>query len=168
MGKLTITHEINCDANTFWKVFFDREFNLASYKDIGFPHFEILSQEENDKQIVRKVKGSPPLNLPGPVAKLLGPSFGYTEDGTFDKATQRWTWKMTPSTLADKLRQEGTLRIEPIGDKKVRRIADLFIEAKVFGVGGLIESSAEKELRSGWEKSAVFMNRWLAERHVAA
>ena len=37
------------------------------------------------------------------------------------------------------------------------------IEAKIFGVGGLIESSAEKQLREGWDKSAVFMNKWLAE-----
>jgi hypothetical protein len=43
----------------------------------------------------------------------------------------------------------------------VRRVAEILIEAKVFAVGGLIESSAEKQLRDGWDKSAVFMNRWL-------
>ncbi len=27
MGKFTVTHEINCNAETFWKVFFEKEFN---------------------------------------------------------------------------------------------------------------------------------------------
>lgn len=71
---------------------------------------------------------------------------------------------MTPSTMADKLRQEGTMRIEPIGDSKVRRIAELTMEAKVFGIGGLIESTTEKQLREGWDRSAVFMNRYIQSK----
>jgi hypothetical protein len=68
---------------------------------------------------------------------------------------------MTPSTLADKLFTSGTVRVEPIGTDKVRRIAEMSIEAKIFAVGGLIESTAEKQMRDGWDKSAVFMNRYL-------
>ena len=54
-------------------------------------------------------------------------------------------------------------RIEKIGDDKVRRIVELVIEAKVFGIGGMLESTTEKQLRDGWDDSAVFMNKWLAE-----
>ena len=56
----------------------------------------------------------------------------------------------------------GSVRVEAVGDDKVRRVADLFIEAKIFGLGGLIESSAEKQLRDGWDQSAVFMNKYIA------
>ena len=35
------------------------------------------------------------------------------------------------------------------------------MEAKVFAIGGLIESSAEKQLREGFDQSAVFMNQYL-------
>lgn len=163
MGKFTVTHEINCDADTFWKVFFDKSFNEELYlKDLGFPEYKTLEQNETDTQITRKVHGQPKMDMPGPVAKLFGSSFSYTEDGSMDMANKVWRWKLTPSTLADKLRTQGTVRIEPIGDNKVRRIADIEIEAKVFGVGGLIESSAEKQLRQGWDASAVFMNKYLA------
>lgn len=162
MGKFTVTHEINCNAETFWKVFFDKDFNNKLYKEnLGFPEFTILDQRETDGDIVRKVKGTPKMEVPGPVAKVLGSNFGYTEEGKFNKTTKLWQWKMIPSTMADKLRNEGTLRIEPVGDTKVRRVAELVVEAKIFGVGGLIESSAEKQLRDGWEKSARFMNEWL-------
>ena len=164
MPTFRVSHEIHCDAATFWKIFFDKAFNERLYRDeLGFPEFAVTHQEETDTQIRRKCAGKPRMNMPAPVAKLIGDGFRYVEDGTFDKATQTWRWKMTPSTLADKLRQEGTLRVEPLGPGKVRRVAELLNEAKIFGVGGLIESSAEKELRAGWDRSAVFMNKWIAE-----
>jgi hypothetical protein len=164
MGKFTVTHEINCDAETFWKVFFDKGFNEKLYLEaLRFPKYETLEQNETDTQITRKVHGQPKMDMPGPVAKLFGSGFAYTEEGSMDKASKVWKWKLNPSTLAEKLRTEGTVRIEPIGDNKVRRIADISIEAKIFGVGGLIESSAEKQLREGWDASAVFMNKYLAD-----
>lgn len=165
MGKFTVTHEINCNAETFWKTFFDKDYNEQLFlRELHFPEFSILEQKETETTITRKVAGQPKMDMPGPVAKLLGSNFRFTEDGTFTKATQVWRFKMTPSTMADKLRQEGTMRIEPIGDSKVRRIAQLEMEAKIFGIGGLIESSTEKQLRAGWDQSAVFMNRFLANQ----
>lgn len=165
MGKFTVTHEINCDVETFWKVFLDKEFNEKLFRQqLGFPEFNIVEQRETETEVHRKVSGKPKLNMPGPVQKLLGDNFRYVEEGKLNKATKVWTWKMTPSVMADKLRQEGTLRVEPIGDNKVRRVADLINEAKVFGIGGLMESSAEKGLREGWDQSAKFMNQYLANR----
>ncbi|MEZ4296300.1 MAG: DUF2505 family protein [Polyangiaceae bacterium] len=162
MPTFRVTHEINCDIETFWKIFFDKEFNERLYREgLGFPEFSVVSQEETETQIRRKCAGKPKLTMPGPVMKLLGDSFRYTEEGTFDKATKVWRWKMTPSTMAEKLRQEGTLKVEAIGDNKVRRSAELVNEAKVFGIGGMLESSAEKSLREGWDKSAVWMNDWI-------
>ncbi len=161
MGKFTVTHEIRCNVETFWKTFFDKDFNQKLYLEgLGFPAYKTLEQNETETGITRKVHGQPKMNMPGPVAKLIGSNFSYTEDGSFNKATKVWTWKLTPSTLADKMRNEGSVRVEAIGDDKVRRVADLLIEAKVFGLGGLIESSAEKQLREGWDQSAVFMNKY--------
>jgi len=162
MGKFTVTHEINCNVETFWQVFFDKDFNMKLYTEyLGFPEFKILDQQETDNDLTRKVSGMPKMDVPGPVAKLLGSNFRYTEEGQLNKKTGVWRWKMIPSVQPDKLRNEGTLRIEPVGDSKVRRIAEIVIEAKIFGVGGLIESSSEKQLRDGWDKSAVYMNQWL-------
>jgi hypothetical protein len=56
----------------------------------------------------------------------------------------------------------GTVRIEPAGDGHCRRTDDFSIEAKIFGLGSLIESSIEKELRSAREKEYAFLARWVA------
>ncbi|WP_437785144.1 DUF2505 domain-containing protein [Sorangium sp. So ce1097] len=164
MGKFTVTNDINCNIDTFWKLFLDKTLNEELYrKELGFPEYTILEQFETETEIVRRSAGKPKMNLPGPVEKLLGSGFRYTEEGRLNKATKVWTFKLTPSTLTDKMRNEGVVRAEAIGDNKTRRVAEIIIEAKVFGVGGLIESSAEKELRQGWEQSAVFMNNWIAQ-----
>lgn len=164
MGKFTVTHEIRCDVETFWKIFLDKEFNQRLFRDeLHFPEFNIVDQRETDNELTRRVTGTPKMDLPGPVAKLLGANFRYTEEGKLDKKTKVWTWKMIPSAMADKLRQEGSMRVEAAGDKRVRRIADIVNEAKVFGIGGLIESSAEKQLREGWDRSATFMNKYIEQ-----
>lgn len=168
MKRFTLTHEINCNEETFWKIFFDKTFNETLFRtELRFPQYDILDQRETDTEIFRKIKGQPKMNLPGPVAKLLGSGFAYTEEGRLDKASKRWTWKMSPSKLAEKLHNEGTMRIEPIGDSKVRRVTEITMEAKIFGIGGLVESSAEKEMREGWDDSARFMNKWIADGKAA-
>ena len=165
MARFTLTHEINCDAETFWKLFFDQEFNKAMFlKGMHFPAWSVLSQTDGERELVRKIQATPKVDLPGPVAKLMGSNFSFVEEGTLDKGTKVWRWKMIPSTMADKLKNEGTMRIEPVGTDKVKRIAELTIEAKVFGLGGIIESSAEKGLREGWEASAKYFNKHLAEQ----
>lgn len=165
MPTVTFTHDIHCNEETFWKIFLDPEFNERLYKDgLGFPDWKQVSLDETDAKITRTTSGQPKLDdVPGPVAKLIGNGFRYTETGTLDKATKVWTWKLVPSIMADKVKQEGKMTIEPAGDK-VRRKVELFIEAKVFGVGGMLESTTEKNMRAGWEKSAKFMNDWIAKK----
>jgi hypothetical protein len=165
MPTVTFSHEINCDEAKFWELFLDKEFNEKLYKQgLEFPEWSIIEQVETENEVRRTTKGRPKLkNVPGPVAKLLGESFGYTETGAMDKKNKVWKYKLTPSTMADKIRQEGTLKIQSAGDNKIKRVVELVIEAKVFGIGGMIESTTEKQLRDGWDQSAVFMNKWLAE-----
>jgi hypothetical protein len=54
-----------------------------------------------------------------------------------------------------------TLRIEPAGPNQCRRTDTWTIEAKVFGLGGLLESTIHKELQGGREKEYAFLTRWL-------
>lgn len=70
---------------------------------------------------------------------------------------------MMPSHMPDRLRNEGVLWIEPAGQGRITRVADVKIEAKIFGIGKILEGLVEKEIRSGWDESAAFLNNWLAE-----
>ena len=54
MGKFTLTHEINCNLETFWKLFLNKTFNEELYrKDLGFPEFTITEQVETATEMAR-------------------------------------------------------------------------------------------------------------------
>jgi len=60
----------------------------------------------------------------------------------------------------------GTVRIAASGNGRCRRTDNFTVEAKIFGLGGLIESSIEKELQSARAKEYAFLTRWfLAVRY---
>ena len=81
--------------------------------------------------------------------------------GTLDRAGNTLRWEMKPNTLADKLIMKGTIVIEADGEGRCRRKDEVSIEAKVFGVGKLIESSTEDEVKKAWSTEAAFINRYV-------
>ena len=55
------------------------------------------------------------------------------------------------------------MHVESLSDDQCRRLDDATIEAKVFGIGKLLESSTEKEVERTFDSEAAFMNRWVAQ-----
>lgn len=163
MVRFTLRHDLRCSEERFWRLFFDRDFSLEMYRALGFPKFEVVEQEETETFIRRVVTGTPKLDVPGPVAKLLGPGFSYREEGRMERSEKAFRFVMkTP--LEGKLRTEGVQRCEPRGESACLRVVELEVEAKVFGLGGMLEAATEKSLRKGWGDSAGFINGWV-EKH---
>lgn len=169
MKQVKLVHEINCSPEVFWKLQFDPAFNEALLGHaMKVENYKILKFEETDREIRRTTTGQPKIDLPGPIKKIMGSGFAYTEEGKFDKSTQTWSWKISVSTFGDKARNEGTMRLEKLGDNKVRRIAEAVVECKIFGVGGLVEGNMEKAMVDGWNAGAQFINKWIADGKAPA
>ncbi len=154
MKTVTNTAALPCSAETFWKVFFDERYTRALFLDeLQFSDFAVLELTDTS----RKIRLSP--KLPGVLQKLVGESFAYEEHGTIDRARNEWTWRMIPKK--EIVATRGKVRIEPTADGKCRRHDEVVIEGKMFGVGGLIESTAEKEVRASADKELALFKRWL-------
>jgi hypothetical protein len=164
MIRLTMRQEIDCDAATFWRHFFDPELARRLYVEgLEFPAYTTVRQHETATTIERTVTIEPKLTIPAPLARVFGSSFRYTEEGVFDRPTATWRWKMIPGTLPDKVRVTGTLRVVSIATTRVAREVDIEIEARVPLLGGLVEDTFKRQLSAGWERSAVVQNQWLQE-----
>ena len=163
MRRFTITQEIACDVARHWRLFLDDAYDREQYlQGLRYPAYEIVERSESDAEVRRTIKVTPLLELPGPVQKLLGNGFGYVEAGRFDKATQIWTSTTTPNMLRGRLRSSSIVRCEPAGDDRCTRICELSVEANVFAIGSLVESSLEKNLRTGWAGAAAHMNAYVS------
>lgn len=160
MKKATRTVDLDCSAETYWKTFFDDAFVRAVHLEgMAFREIEILAKTETS----RRLRAVPKLEAPEAVAKILGDRFGYEERATFDRAKNEWRFSMLPNALGDKLKTEGVIRVEELGPNKIRHRDEVTFECKVFGLGGIIETTAEKQLRLSWAQEEAFMKKWLAK-----
>ena len=168
MKTSTTSALLPCTPDTFWASFLDASYLRALYLDgLGARAFDVLDIGEAS----RKLYIVPKLKLPAPVAKLIGESFAYEEHGTLDRAKNEWTWRMVqPANLdpkskprKDAVTMRGALRIEPSGQTQCRRTDTFTVEAKIFGLGGLIESTIEKELQGARDKEYAFFARWVEQ-----
>ncbi|MCU1279734.1 MAG: hypothetical protein JWM53_3280 [bacterium] len=162
MKTVTTTAVLPCTPETFWKVFLDERYTRALFLDeLQFKELTVLELTESS----RKLRLVPKLNLPGPLQKLVGDSFAYEEHGTLDRARNEWTWRMVPRK--EIVATRGKVRIEATGDGQCRRFDEVVIEGKIFGLGGVIESTAEKEVRASAAKELAFAVRWLEKQKQA-
>lgn len=165
MPEITLRHDIDCDEDTYWKkIVFDETFNKKMYVEHLKIGWKLEDHKEDDAKITRKVHVEPDTsNLPGPVKKVIGDRLAYTEEGTFDKASKRYKFKVTPSTMADKTKVSGEMWVEKKGDKKVTRFARMSVEVKVFMVGGMVEERIMSDLRTSYDKGTDYTNRYIKD-----
>lgn len=164
--KVTISHEFQTDAETYWsRCFLDETYNRALFIDtLKFPAYEVLEGREEGGVFRRKVRVTPKQEAPAPVLKALGGAFSYIEQGTLDRSKNVYRFQVIPGTLAEKIRAEGEFRLEKTGEKSVRRIVDMTVEVKIFGIGGLAEGFVSKSMQDTYSKAAEFTNKYLKDK----
>ena len=158
--KLTRSWDLDCSADRYWDVFTDADFSRALYLEgLHFKDYRVINADPKD----RKLALVPTVNLPGPVAKLVGDRFAYEQHGKLDRGAGVWSWRMVqPGGGKGIVSSEGTIRITPAGDGKCRRTDEVTVTGNVFGIGGMIESSVEKELEKSWAEEIAFFKKWIA------
>jgi hypothetical protein len=165
--ELTLHHDIRCSADRFWALFFDPAFVREMILDgLGFASCEVGPVVDEGHLRKRETRVTPKIDVPAAVAKLLGPKLGYVEKGRLDTRTHAWTYEIVLSVLSERIRMGGTMTITGAGAELCKRKSDLWVEVKILGLGGLVERAAESNMRSGWNRSAEWMNEWLT-RHPA-
>lgn len=166
---LSFEHDLDCSGPAYWeKCVLTKEFNERLYGELlKFPKFELLEQKEEGDLVRRRVRIEPPLTgLPGPAKKVIGDRMSYVEEGTYDRKTGRYKFKVTPSTMPDKVKTEGEIWCEEKGEKKCRRIARIKVEVKVFVVGSMIEEKIAGDLRKSYDAAASFTNTYVREKNL--
>jgi Protein of unknown function (DUF2505) len=167
MKERRIEHIYDCSAAVFWdKIFLDEEYNRKLFlEQLHFSVWRVLRSEERGSELHRTIEATPRLgDLPAVLKKLLSDGLGYEEHGILDRPNQRYRLEVKPRSLASKLTIQGDLSTQPLSDHSCRRIYVARAEARVLGVGGMIEQRLLDDIEKSYNKSAVFTNLWIAER----
>lgn len=169
MIEFTLRHPLHCTPARHWELFFDPEWTRTLIIDgLGFSTCDVQPVRQDGTTRHRDMLVTPKLDLPAAVVKLLGNTTGYTEKGRYDEATQAWTYQLVLNALTEKIRMGGEVTLEPLGTDRSTRVSKMWVEVKLFGVGGMVEKAAEKNMRDGWARSAAWINRWLADHPAEA
>ena len=165
MQRHTLAHEINCPPARMWELFFSNEFNIEMYEGgLGFPSCTIPELRDDGKILHRRMVMVPKLEMPKPVAKIVGDRVGYEEIGDWVRSANEWRWQLILAAFGDKVHIEGVMRLEPHGEDHCMRKVQFEVDAKIFGVGKIIENTATQNVIDGWNASAKWINGYLA-RH---
>jgi len=167
MNLLTLRHEIDCDESTYWeKCVLDDEYNKRFFlEELKFKSYELMERRDEGDTVVRKARAEPNTgSMPAAMKKAMGDSFGYVEEGTFDRKARRYTFRTIPAAFPDKVKIQGTMRCEAVGPKKIVRISEIQVDVKVFMIGGMIEDRIVDDIKRSYAKAAEFTNAWVKEK----
>jgi len=137
MKTIHLEHEIQCEEDTFWRVFLDASYTKTLFREVlGFPQFEILREEEVDGVVHRECAAQPKLpRAQMALARLLRRrGFHFIERGRFDKAKRSWSWDLEPNVWRSLLSNRGTLRVERLDGGRGLRIVDIELGARIPGL----------------------------------
>lgn len=164
--RYTLRHTIHTDVDSFWEMFFSEEYNEAMFKGaLGFSEWRVLDFHRGDDGVItRRTHNVPKVDYPAAMKKVVGDLSSYVEEGRFDPVKKRWIVDVTPSAMADKIKTHVEQWVEPRGDKSCERIAEIDNSIKVFGLGGMMEKFFEQQMRTSYDQSADFTNKWIADK----
>lgn len=166
MAERRIEHDFECSTDTYWDLFFSPEFNHSLFVErLHFERWEITSKVETPHGFRRTVEAIPPTrNLPGPIQAILKKGTGYREEGEFNRVESTYRLVAVSHSLPEKLKVSGTVRVTPRGDHQCRRSYDAVVEAKLFGVGGLLEGRVLQDLEKSLHRAAEHTVAWLQKQ----
>jgi hypothetical protein len=166
MVDLRFAHEFDCSDETFWtRLFLDDRFNEWLYKDrLGFSEWKVVERQDTEHGVRRVVDVAPPVgDLPGPLQKLIGGNVRYREHDEYDAVRRLCRVDVVPGTLADKVTVRGEIACLKLGEARCRRIFAGQVEARIFGVGALLEKRIASELERSYEAGARFMSDYIRD-----
>lgn len=169
MQERRIEHTYNCSADVFWsRIFLDDAYNRKLFLDeLHFESWRVARSEERGAEVHRVIEAVPKLgDLPGALKKLLSDGAAYEERGVVDRGRQRYRLEVKPRSLSSKLSISGELYTTPIDERSCRRTYVARVEARVFGLGGMIEDRLLHDIERSYVKAAAFTNRWIDEHQL--
>lgn len=161
--RVTIKQTLQCDAKTYWKLFFSQPFLDAYWAELGWTEGQAEQDGKPPKATTRSSSWVSPVDAPGPVKKIFGSTQHVSDSGAYDPAASTYTFTVRPGTMPDKVKIGGVVTVTDNGDGTSARVNEVDVSVKIFGLGRLVEGTIEKETRAGDAALERVINRLAAK-----
>jgi hypothetical protein len=153
-------HEIDIAPDAYYReIHLAGPFNVWLHEEkLGVGYREIASDHATG---MRKIEMVPRPEVPATLKRFIGESFKMVEEGRLEGDTYRFV--VHPEKFGDRIQVKGEMRLEPREGGCVRCVR-VTIDARVPGLGGLVERVTEKNVKKSLDESARFANEWIREK----
>jgi hypothetical protein len=165
--SFSIVHDFECDAATYWEIFWDEEFNQQMYAEMQCGR-TLLGQKEEGGRRIRDQEVRPDRDVPSVLRKIIpGGALKYVEHGV---------WRQPGGTL------EVDVKVPAMGDRFVLRASYTVIDLpgsrcrrefsgdcaiKVPLIGGVAERTVIENLQKSYEIASRVHREWIARRKAS-
>lgn len=168
---IRLEDEIPISAEELWRILHTPEFDVFAAKEYELKEYTELEKEVSDNLILRRVRVVTSTEFSyipfGMAHKLLGGNeVVYDEIQNHYRDRYEMTWKnewIEPARFRDKIRISGKLRLHPIDEERCRRIRDMRIDIRIFGIGSILEGMAAEQAKKMGQRFSQMVARWKTE-----
>ena len=164
--ELESRQTFDVSVETYWReLCLSLEYQERLYREaLGCRRMDVIEHSGDfEKGMRRKLRFEKPIDAPAAVTKLFGSSVTIEEHSEFDPAEQRWTFRMVPPLLGDRIDIRGVVRASG-KEGKVEQVARNSVNVRVLGLGGIIEHFVARSTKEGVEDKANFTRRYITEK----
>jgi Protein of unknown function (DUF2505) len=121
----------------------------------------LLSQDEVDGVVVRKVRCVLDASFAGPAKAILGNSDpAWIEESTWAPERMEWQWTIVPEVAASILSARGVMALSPDGEGTARKVAG-DVDVNFPFIGGKVESAIVAGVTKVYDEEAERLALWL-------
>ena len=168
---IRLEDEIPISAEELWRILHTPEFDAFTAREYELKEYTELEKRVSDILIWRRVRivtGTDLSYIPfGLAHKLVGGNqVIYEEIQTQYRHRYEMTWKnewIEPARFRDKIRVSGTLRLYPFDEERCKRIRDMLIHVRIFGIGPILEGMAAEQAKKTGRKFSQVVAKWKSE-----
>ncbi len=158
---LRFGHDIAAPPAAVAAALLDLDFQ-ASLGDIGALRArEVLSQDEQDGVVVRRVRCVLGVKVTGVAKRFLGNSEpAWVEVSAWHPDEMRWHWHVEPEVAQELLDARGQIALEASGAGTLRVVSGQ-VRVKVPLYGGTVERWVAQGLERAYDEEAERLEAWL-------
>lgn len=165
--NLAYRHTFNVSPETYWReLCLSLEYQERLYREaLGCPTMEVIEHVGNfETGMRRKLRFAKPIEAPAAITKIFGSTVAVEEHSEFDAKQQRWSYRIVPALMGDRIDILGTVEISPKGEGAVEQRSTNTLACRMFGLGGIIEHFLGKQTEEGSSDKNRFTERYIIEK----
>ena len=159
--KVSTTEVFRCPVEKYFEEYFNPEGRHRRVVGAGGVSFTAKEVRREAPEWTMRAELVEKLNAPAAIRKLFGETNRFEEESRWVVGTRMIEVKVRPDRMRDKLSIQMRYQMESLADGTCRVTLEMDIQARIFGIGGLVEKMAAKEMPHAFSKDAAFFNAHL-------